>query len=161
MDQLDALNSRIGFATDGNQYLTFTLGREEYGVEILKVQEIKGYSAITPIPNAPAHIKGMMNLRGTIIPVADLRSKFGMNEAEYNQFTVIIVVTVGSKVMGLIVDAVSDVLNIPRVDIQETPDFGAHVDAQFISGMAKAGEKLVVLVDIEKVLREDGQGNVH
>lgn len=152
MEQLDALSNKISFATDGNQYLTFTLGQEEYGVEILKVQEIKGYSAITPIPNTPPYIKGVMNLRGTIIPVVDLRSKFGMNEAEYNQFTVIIVVTVGTKIMGLIVDAVSDVLNIPRDDIQETPDFGTAVDAQFISGMAKAGEKLVVLVDIDKVV---------
>ena len=152
MEQLDALSNRISFATDGNQYLTFTLGEEEYGVEILKVQEIKGFSAITPIPNTPSYIKGVMNLRGTIIPVVDLRSKFGMSEAEYNQFTVIIVVTVGTKVMGVIVDAVSDVLNIPKSDIQETPDFGAQVEARFISGMAKAGEKLVVLVDIDKVV---------
>ena len=152
MEQLDALSNRISFATDGNQYLTFTLGQEEYGVEILKVQEIKGFSAITPIPNTPSYIKGVMNLRGTIIPVVDLRSKFGMSEAEYNQFTVIIVVTVGTKVMGVIVDAVSDVLNIPKSDIQETPDFGAQVEARFISGMAKAREKLVVLVDIDKVV---------
>jgi len=152
MEQLDARSNKISFATDGNQYLTFTLGQEEYGVEILKVQEIKGFSAITPIPNTPSYIKGVMNLRGTIIPVVDLRSKFGMSEAEYNQFTVIIVVTVGTKVMGVIVDAVSDVLNIPRSDIQETPDFGSEVEARFISGMAKAGEKLVVLVDIDKVV---------
>jgi purine-binding chemotaxis protein CheW len=152
MEQLDALSNRISFATDGSQYLTFTLGYEEYGVEILKVQEIKGYSAITPIPSTPPSLKGVMNLRGTIIPVVDLRAKFGMAEAEYNQFTVIIVVTVGAKIMGLVVDAVSDVLNIPRTDIQETPDFGAQVDARFINGMAKAGEKLVVLLDIDKVL---------
>jgi len=152
MEQLDALSSQISFATDGSQYLTFTLGHEEYGVEILKVQEIKGYSAITPIPNTPAYLKGVMNLRGTIIPVVDLRAKFSMTEAEYNQFTVIIVVTVGGKIMGLEVDAVSDVLNIPRTDIQDTPDFGAQVGAQFINGMAKAGEKLVVLLDIDKVL---------
>jgi purine-binding chemotaxis protein CheW len=152
MEQLDALSSQISFATDGSQYLTFTLGYEEYGVEILKVQEIKGYSAITPIPSTPPSLKGVMNLRGTIIPVVDLRAKFGMAEAEYNQFTVIIVVTVGAKIMGLVVDAVSDVLNIPRADIQETPDFGAQVDARFINGMAKAGDKLVVLLDIDKVL---------
>ncbi len=155
MEQLDALSSQISFATDGSQYLTFTLGQEEYGVEILKVQEIKGCSAITPIPNTPAYLKGVMNLRGTIIPVVDLRSKFSMAEAEYNQFTVIIVVTVGSKVMGMVVDAVSDVLNIPRTDIQATPDFGAQVDARFINGMAKAGEKLVVLLDIERILGGD------
>jgi purine-binding chemotaxis protein CheW len=164
MEQLDTLSSQIGFATDGSQSLTFTLGQEEYGVEILKVQEIKGYSAITPIPNTPAYLKGVMNLRGTIIPVVDLRTKFAMAEAAYNQFTVIIVLTVGPKVMGLIVDAVSDVLNIPKADIQATPNFGAQVDARFISGMAKAGEKMVVLLDIDIVLGcEDldflGEGN--
>jgi purine-binding chemotaxis protein CheW len=152
MEQLDTMSSTISFATDGSQYLTFRLGNEEYGVEILKVQEIKGYSAITPIPNTPAYLKGVMNLRGTIVPVVDLRTKFLMAEAEYNQFTVIIVVTVGAKVMGVVVDAVSDVLNIPRGDIQPTPDLGAQVDARFINGMAKANDKLVVLLDIDRVL---------
>jgi len=152
MEQLDTLSNQISFATDGSQYLTFRLAEEEYGVEILKVQEIKGYSAITPIPNTPSYLKGVMNLRGTIVPVVDLRSKFAMDEAEYNQFTVIIVVKVGPKVMGLIVDAVSDVLNIPKVDIQATPDFGSEVDARYINGMAKAGEKLVVLLDIDRVM---------
>jgi purine-binding chemotaxis protein CheW len=152
MEQLDTLSNQISFATDGSQYLTFRLAQEEYGVEILKVQEIKGYSAITPIPNTPSYLKGVMNLRGTIVPVVDLRSKFAMDEAEYNQFTVIIVVKVGAKVMGLIVDAVSDVLNIPKVDIQATPDFGSEVDARYINGMAKAGDKLVVLLDIDRVM---------
>jgi purine-binding chemotaxis protein CheW len=152
MQQFDALGTQIGFTTDGSQYLTFSLGQEEYGVEILKVQEIKGYSAITPIPNTPVYLKGVMNLRGNIIPVVDLRSKLAMAEAPYNQFTVIVVVTVGAKTIGLVVDAVSDVLSIPKTDIQETPDFGAQVDAGFISGMAKAGDCLVVLLDIEKVL---------
>ena len=152
MEQLDTLSNQISFATDGSQYLTFRLAQEEYGVEILKVQEIKGYSAITPIPNTPSYLKGVMNLRGTIVPVVDLRSKFSMDEAEYNQFTVIIVVKVGAKVMGLIVDAVSDVLNIPKTDIQPTPDFGSEVDARYINGMAKAGDKLVVLLDIDRVM---------
>lgn len=154
MEQLDTLSSQISFATDGSQYLTFRLRDEEYGVEILKVQEIKGYTAITPVPNTPGYLKGVMNLRGTIVPVVDLRAKFGMEAAEYTAFTVIIVLTVGTKVMGLIVDAVSDVLNIPKTDIQATPDFGAQVDARFISGMAKAGDKLVVLLDIDRVLGE-------
>lgn len=155
MEQLDTLSSQISFATDGSQYLTFALGDEEYGVQILKVQEIRGYSAITPIPNTPPWIKGVMNLRGTIVPVVDLRAKLGMAAAEYSAFTVIIVVTVGRKVMGVVVDAVSDVLNIPRPDIQATPDFGGAVDARFIDGMAKAGDKLVVLLDIETVLGGD------
>ncbi len=152
MEQLDTLTSEVKFAADASQYLTFTLGDEEYGVEILRVQEIRGYSAITPIPNTPPHIKGVMNLRGTIIPVLDLRSKLGMAEAAYNQFTVIIVVTVGTKVLGMVVDSVSDVLNIPRNNIQATPDFGTDVDARFISGMARAGEKLVVLLDLERTV---------
>ena len=156
MEQLDTLNSQISFATDGRQYLTFALGAEEYGVEILKVQEIKGYSAITPIPNTPSYVKGVMNLRGSIIPIVDLRAKLSMPETTYNQFTVIIVVRVGAKTVGVVVDAVSDVLNIPLKDIQPTPDFGSQVDARFISGLAKASERLVVLLDIEKVLAAEG-----
>jgi purine-binding chemotaxis protein CheW len=158
MEQLDTLNSRVSFAADGSQYLTFSLGQEEYGVEILKVQEIKGYSAITPIPNTPPYVKGVMNLRGAIIPVVDLRWKLGMPAAEYGPFTVIVVVKVGSKTIGLVVDAVSDVLNIPAADLQPAPDFGAQVDATFISGMARAGEKLVVLLDLDRVLGAESAG---
>lgn len=152
MESLGTRSGQTSFATDGRQYLTFRLGQEEYGVEILKVQEIRGCSAITPVPNAPAYLKGVMNLRGTIVPVVDLRAKFSMPEAEYNRFSVIIVLTVGAKVMGLIVDAVSDVLNIARGDIQAPPDFGAQVDARFIGGMVRAGDKLLVLLDIDRVL---------
>ncbi|HEY3064472.1 MAG TPA: chemotaxis protein CheW [Methylomirabilota bacterium] len=152
MDRGDARASATAFANEGSQYLTFTMAGEEYGVEILKVQEIKGYSAVTPIPNTPAYVKGVMNLRGTIIPVIDLRAKLAMAQSQYNQFTAIVVLTVGAKTMGLVVDAVSDVLKIPHAEIQAAPDFGAAVDARFISGMAKAGDKLVVLLDIERVL---------
>ena len=134
----------------GSQYLTFTLGNEEYGVEILKIQEIKGYSSITPIPNTPPHVKGVMNLRGTIIPVVDLRMKLGMAEASCTPFTVIVVVKVGAKTVGLVMDAVSDVLDVAKDDIEATPDFGVAVE--FISGLAKAGSRLIVLLDIEKVL---------
>ncbi len=155
MEQLDALSSRMTFTTDDSQYLTFRLGDEEYGIEILKVQEIKGYAPVTPVPNTPTYVRGVMNLRGTVIPIVDLRAKLAMRETTYNQFTVIVVVTVGPKGMGLIVDAVSDVLNIPTTDIQATPEFGADVDTQFIHGMAKAGEKLVVLLDIDRVLVGD------
>jgi purine-binding chemotaxis protein CheW len=155
MQPLEALGTQIRFATDGRQYLTFALGGQEYGIDILNVQEIKGYSPITPIPNTPSHVKGVMNLRGTIIPVIDLRTKLGMREAEYGSFTVIVVVRVGVKVVGLIVDTVSDVLNIPESDIQAAPDFGKPVDAKFIEGMAKAGDRLVVLLGIEEVLGGD------
>ena len=137
---------------DHSQYLTFALGGEEYGVEILKVQEIRGYTSITPIPNTPPHIKGVMNLRGAIVPVVDLRSTLAMPATEYSPFSVIIVVTVGTRVMGLIVDAVSDVLDVARTDIHSTPDFGTRIDARFIQGMARVGDKLVVLLDIDRVL---------
>jgi purine-binding chemotaxis protein CheW len=151
MTQVEAMTgTRVSL--EGGQYLTFTLGQEEYGVEILRVQEIKGYSAVTPIPNTPAYVRGVMNLRGAIIPVMDLRMKFGMPEAEYTPFTVIIVVTVGAKTMGVIVDSVSDVLIIGKGDVQPTPDFGGTVDAGFIHGIARAGEKLVALLDLDRAL---------
>ena len=143
------------YASDVDQYLTFSLGQEEYGIEILKVQEIKGYSAITPIPNTPPHVKGVMNLRGTVVPVVDLRSKFSMETVEYTKFTVIIVVTIGAKIAGLVVDAVSDVLNIPASDIRPAPDFGSRADTRFITGMANSGEKLAVLLDVDRLLSEE------
>ena len=138
--------------TDTHQFLTFALGQEEYGVEILKIQEIKGFSAITPLPNAPAYVRGVLNLRGTIVPIIDLRKKFGMREEAYTKVTVIVVVQVQGKIMGFIVDAVSDVLTVTGGDIQPTPDLHGQVDTSFLNGLAKAGEKLVILLDIDKVL---------
>ena len=141
--------------TSSAQYLTFALGGEEYGVEILKVQEIRGYSPITPIPNTPPHVMGVMNLRGAIVPVVDLRRTLGMPAAEYTAFTVIVVVTVGTRAMGVIVDAVSDVLDVARADTQPTPDFGTQVDARFVQGLARTGGKLVILLDIDRVLGDE------
>jgi len=146
---------KTGYTADVNQFLTFTLGAEEYGIEILKVQEIKGYSAITHIPNAPPHVKGVMNLRGTVVPVVDLRTKFSMDAVEYTKFTVIIVVMVGDKIAGLVVDAVSDVLNIASSDVRPAPDLGARCDTRFISGVVSIGDKLAVLLDIDKLLTEE------
>lgn len=140
---------------DANQFLTFTLNNQEFGVEILRVQEIRNFSQVTPIPNMPACIKGVMNLRGTVVPVVDLRHKFHMPTIDYNQFTVIVVVNVGSKVVGLVVDAVSDVLNLRDQAIQEAPDFGAGVSTQFIHGLVKSGESLVTLLNIDELLRPE------
>ena len=137
---------------DGGQFLTFRLGNEQFGLEILRVQEIKGYSAITPIPNAPSHVKGVMNLRGAVVPVVDLRLKFGMPEVEYTKFTVIILVTVNGKVVGLVVDAVSDVLTLGASDVAAPPIFDASVDTSFMTGLAKAGEALISLLDIDRVV---------
>lgn len=154
-------HDHTSFNADANQFLTFTLGDEEYGIEILKVQEIKGYSAFTPIPNAPAYIKGVMNLRGTVVPVVDLRTKFNMAQTDYNQFTVVIIVSVGSRIFGLIVDAVSDVLNIAGQAIDPTPELGADVDTSFMTGMAKTGERLIALLDIERVIGADALAAPH
>jgi purine-binding chemotaxis protein CheW len=148
------LHQQIGLTTDDNQFLTFNLGEELYGVDILRVQEIKGYTAVTKIPNTPPHIKGVLNLRGTIVPIVELRTKFGMPTIDYTAFTVIIVVVVRDKVMGLVVDAVSDVLNIDKKDIQSPPQFGVKVDVSFLNGIGKSGDKLVALLDIDRMLSE-------
>lgn len=148
------LNQQIGLTTDGSQFLTFNLGDELYGVDILRVQEIKGYTAVTKIPNTPPHIKGVLNLRGTIVPIVELRTKFGMPTIEYTTFTVIIVVVVRDKVMGLVVDSVSDVLNIDKKDIQPPPQFGAKVDVSFMNAIGKSGDKLVALLDMDRLLSD-------
>ena len=141
--------------TDGTQFLTFTLGDEEYGVAILNVQEIKGYAPVTPIPNTPPWVRGVMNLRGTIVPVIDLRLRLGMPPVEYGPFTVIVVLAVDAKVVGAIVDAVSDVLTIPEADVQQAPQLGVGIDVRFVGGIAQAGQKLVILLDAEAMLRHD------
>ncbi|XZE20458.1 chemotaxis protein CheW [Pirellulaceae bacterium SH449] len=146
----------ISSGGDIQQFLTFTLDDQEFGLEILRVQEIKNFTRVTPIPNMPACIKGVMNLRGTIVPIVDLRIRFDMTTTQYNQFTVIIVVNVGSRIMGLVVDAVSDVLNVESNAIEATPDLGA-IDTSFISGLAKSGERLVTLLDIERLLGDQAQ----
>jgi len=148
------LNQQIGLTTDGSQYLTFQLGEELYGVDILRVQEIKGYTTVTKIPNTPPHIKGVLNLRGTIVPIVELRTKFGMPTIDYTMFTVIVVVVVQDRIMGLVVDSVSDVLNIDKKDIQPPPQFGAKVDVSILTGIGKSGDKLVALLNVDRLLSE-------
>src|SRR5947208_16471102 len=129
MEPVGALSSQPATAADGPQYLTFRLGAEEYGVEILKVQEIKSYSPITPVPNTPRAVKGVMNLRGQIIPVVDLRTKLGLPETAYSRFAVVIVAVISGKVVGLLADGVPDLPTVPRTDIQATPDLGTPAQA--------------------------------
>lgn len=153
MDSVTRQDGQVGEVVgDGTQFLTFSLGDELYGVDILRVQEIKGYTAVTKIPNTPPHIKGVLNLRGTIVPIIELRTKFGMPTISYTMFTVIVVVVVRDRVMGLVVDAVSDVLNIEHKDVQPPPEFGGSVDVTFLSGIGKSGDKLVSLLDIGRLL---------
>lgn len=146
---------RAADAAGSSQYLTFCLGEEEYGLEILRVQEIKGYSRITPLPNTPPEVKGVMNLRGAVVPIIDLRTKLGLRETAYDRFTVIIVVTVGKRIVGLVVDAVSDVLNVGANEAVPTPAFGGGLDTSFMSGMARIGERLVTLLNIEHLVGRD------
>lgn len=159
MEAIDIAPSDTGYNGNLQQYLSFALGEEQYGIEILRVQEIKGYSGITPIPNTPPHIRGVMNLRGTVIPVVDLRAKFHLESRPYDKFTVIIVVTVGTRIIGLVVDAVSDVLDVSRSDVRAAPELGQGDKSRFISGMVHVGERLVVLLDIAALLAEDSFGD--
>jgi purine-binding chemotaxis protein CheW len=146
-------------ADDASQYLTFTLGNEEYGVDILRVQEIRGWHQVTRIPNAPGFLLGVLNLRGTIVPIIDMRMRFNLDKVEYNPVTVIIVLSVetanGRHVFGVVVDGVSDVLDVAPSEIKPTPEFGTTMDTEFISGLATVGEKMVMLLDIDKLLRND------
>ena len=134
------------------KYLTFVLCEEEYGLEILKVREIIGLLDVTPVPQTPAFVKGVINLRGKVIPVVDLRLKFGMPEAEYTKETCIIVVDVGALLMGIIVDTVSEVIEIKEEEIEPAPSFGEKVDVRFILGMGKIKGKVKILLDIDRVL---------
>ena len=142
-----------------SQYLTFSLANEEYGVEILRVQEIKGWTPVTQIPNAPSFLKGVLNLRGTIVPIVDLRMRFNLEQIEYTPTTVVIVLSLFTegreRTFGIVVDAVSDVLNIATADIRPKPDFGTVVDADFINGLATVDEQMVMLLDIDRLLRPD------
>lgn len=140
--------------SDEHQYLTFVLGDEVYAIDILRVQEIKGYSAITPLPQMPPHVRGVMNLRGTIVPVIDLRLRLGMESAPYTKFTVIVLVTVGARMHGMIVDAVSDVLHLAPGAIEPAPDLGGAVDTGFVTGMAKPGDRLITVLNVEHVVGE-------
>ena len=135
-----------------NEFLTFTLGKEEYGVEILKVQEIRSYEVPTTIANAPEFLKGVVNLRGVIVPIVDMRIKFGLGSAEYNQFTVVIILNVAHRVVGMVVDGVSDVLTLSPEQIRPAPEFDASLDTQYIIGLGTVDDRMLILMDIEKLM---------
>jgi purine-binding chemotaxis protein CheW len=143
-------NSNAAAAAD--EFLSFTLGEEHYGVDILKVQEIRGYDSVTRLPDAPDYIKGVINLRGTIVPVIDLRLKLRLKEARYDAFTVMIVLNVDDRVVGIVVDSVSDVIPLSQENIRPTPEFGANVDTRFISGIGTVDDRMLILLDIETLI---------
>ena len=137
---------------DAAEFLTFTLGGEEYGVDILKVQEIRGYDTVTRMPGAPDFMKGVINLRGTIVPVVDLRLKFGLGEAVYDTFTVMVILNIGKRIVGMVVDGVSDVVELDPEEMRPAPEFGSAIDTRFITGLGTRDERMLILLDIEKLL---------
>lgn len=141
--------------TGEEQFLTFRLDGQDYGMTILKVQEIKGWDKITPIPNSPAYIKGVLNMRGVIVPVIDLRLRFGLPEAERDAFTVIIVANVGGRLAGIVVDAVSDVVNIGAEQLCDAPAYEGQEHREFIKGLAQVDGKLLVLLDVDHMVNSD------
>lgn len=136
----------------GQEFLVFTLGDEEYGIDILKVQEIRGYDAVTTIANAPEFIKGVINLRGSIVPIVDLRIKFKLGKVEYDQFTVVIILNVAKRVVGIVVDGVSDVIALTPEQIKPSPEFSSTMDTQYITGLGTVDERMIIIVDIENLL---------
>lgn len=140
------------------EYLTFTLGDEEYGIDILKVQEIRGYDAVTRIANSPVFIKGVINMRGVIVPILDMRLKFNLGQVEYNEFTVVIILNVAERVVGIVVDGVSDVIALKRNQIRPAPEFGALMDTAYIDGLTTLDERMVIMVDIEKLITSNEMG---
>lgn len=144
-----------GTADAGSEYLTFTLGSESYGIDILKVQEIRGYDCVTRIANTPPFIKGVINLRGVIVPIVDLRIKFNVGEATYHEFTVVIIINVLNKVVGIVVDGVSDVVALPAQSIKPAPELGASLDTRYITGLGTVNDEMLILVDIEKLIGSD------
>ena len=138
-----------------SEYLTFTLASETYGIDILKVQEIRGYDAVTRIANTPDFIKGVINLRGVIVPIVDLRIKFRVGEATYHEFTVVIIINVLGKVVGIVVDGVSDVVALSAEQIKPAPEFGGALETRYLTGLGTLNDEMLILVDIEKLISSD------
>jgi purine-binding chemotaxis protein CheW len=143
----------------GQEYLAFTLGSEEYGIDILKVQEIRGYETVTRIANAPDFIKGVINLRGIIIPVVDMRIKFKLGTPTYDQFTVVIILNIGGRIMGMVVDSVSDVTTLTKDQIKAAPDMGSTAfSGEYLMGLGTVDERMLILIDIDRLMSSPEMG---
>jgi purine-binding chemotaxis protein CheW len=142
------------------EFLAFTLGQEEYGIDIQKVQELRGYDAVTRIANAPEHIKGVVNLRGIIVPIVDMRIKFNLGTPSYDQFTVVIILNMANRVMGMVVDSVSDVITLKPEQIKPAPEMGSVLDTDYLIGLGTLDERMLILVDIDKLMTSAEMGLV-
>lgn len=137
--------------------LAFKLGNEEYGIKILQVQEIRGYESVTRIASAPEHVKGVVNLRGTIVPIVDMRIKFKLGEPTYNQFTVVIILNIQDRVVGMVVDSVSDVISLTAEQIKPPPDMGA-MNTDYVVGLGTVDERMIILIDIDRLMSSEDMG---
>jgi purine-binding chemotaxis protein CheW len=153
-----AQGSKFGAEIAGNEFLAFTLGKEEYGIDILKVQEIRGYEAVTRIANAPEFIKGVVNLRGIIVPIVDMRIKFNLGEPTYDQFTVVIILNISGRVIGMVVDSVSDVITLASEQIKPAPEMGSAFNTDYLVGLGTLDERMLILVDIDKLMSSAEMG---
>ena len=145
-----AAESRASFKA--LEFLAFTLGEEEYGIDIQKVQELRGYEAVTRIVNAPEFIKGVVNLRGIIVPIIDMRIKFNLGTPSYDQFTVVIILNIGGRVMGMVVDSVSDVITLTDEQIRPAPDMGSELDVAYMTGLGVLEGRMLILTDIDRLM---------
>lgn len=141
-----------GETSKEGEYLTFTLGEEEYGIDILKVQEIRGYDAVTKIANTPDFIKGVINLRGAVVPIVDLRIKFNLGRVEYDKFTVVIILNLEKRIVGIVVDGVSDVIALTTEQIRPVPDLVSSIDNRYLVGLGSLEDRMLILVDIAKLM---------
>lgn len=138
--------------SDQNEYLSFTLGEEEYAIDILKVQEIRGYDTVTTIANTPDFIKGVINLRGIVVPILDMRIKFKLDNVTYNETTVVIILNIGERVIGMVVDGVSDVINLSNEQIKPAPEFSSLIDTQYLKGLGTVDDRMLILLSIDDLL---------
>lgn len=145
-------------STCANEVLAFRLGREEYGINILKVQEIRGFEAVTRIANAPAHILGVVNLRGIIVPIIDMRIRFALAEPSYNQFTVVIILNISGKTVGMVVDSVSDVITLSPEQIKPAPEMGTALNTDYLIGLGTLDARMIILVDIDRLMSASEMG---
>jgi purine-binding chemotaxis protein CheW len=144
--------------TEESEVLSFRLGKEEYAISILKVQEIRGYDAPTRLASAPDYLKGIINLRGSIVPIVDMRIKFGLGEPTYDEFTVVIILNIAKHVIGMVVDSVSDVVTLTDDQIRPAPDMGTSVETDYLRGLGTVGERMLILLDIDKLMQSDELG---
>lgn len=158
MDTATEVNQPTATALTANlslnvtEFLAYRLGKEEYGIDIQRVQELRGYDAVTAIANAPAHIKGVVNLRGIIVPIIDMRIKFNLGEPVYDQFTVVIILNLRSRIVGMVVDSVSDVITLEASQVRPAPEMGSSVETDYLLGVGTIEDRMLILVDIDRLM---------